>query len=97
MGTGWTPLGGTCGSICLGMFRSFKILSSHCSVARSIISVREALVTSVACTVPPVRLYSSHVSMVPNKASPACRGDARHTAGQRDVVRRSVRCGAVGR
>jgi hypothetical protein len=47
--------------------------------------------------VPPVRLYSSHVSMVPNKASPACRGDARHTAGQRDVVRRSVRCGAVGR
>ena len=44
------------------------------SVLRSISIVRDALVTSVACTppsVPPVRFHSTQVSMFPNASWPA--------------------------
>ena len=45
------------------------------SVARSMRRVREALVTSVACTderTPPVRFQSSQESIVPKASSPLC-------------------------
>jgi hypothetical protein len=53
---------------------SEAISSSHCNVSRSISMVRDALVTSVACTPPlgpPVRFHSVHVSVLPNSRSPA--------------------------
>mmetsp|Transcript_25821 Transcript_25821/g.65398 ORF Transcript_25821/g.65398 Transcript_25821/m.65398 type:complete len:224 (-) Transcript_25821:140-811(-) len=53
--------------------------SCHCAPARSIRSVREALVTSVTWRVvpptpfaPPVRFQISHESIVPTSAVPAC-------------------------
>ena len=47
--------------------------SSHSSVFRFISIVRLALVTSVACmppSLPPVRFQMTHVSALPNTASP---------------------------
>ena len=48
---------------------SSRLGSCQSSVSRSISSVRDALVTSVACS--PVRFHSTQVSIVPNASSPA--------------------------
>lgn len=57
------------GSIPAGIFRSASTTSSHCNEVRFIKLVREALLTSVACSRPAVIRYSSQVSMVPKIAS----------------------------
>ena len=57
-----------------GTPKSARMSSRHSSVFRSMKSVREALVTSVACTPPsgpPVRFQSTHESVVPKMRSPA--------------------------
>ena len=51
--------------------------SSQSTVSRLRHSVREALVTSVACTRPPVSFHTSHASTVPNASA---RSSARRVA-----------------
>jgi hypothetical protein len=61
------------GSMARGMSKIRSSSSSHCSVARFISIVRLALVTSVAWTppsLPPVSCQMTHVSGLPNTASP---------------------------
>jgi hypothetical protein len=60
----------TAGSISRGMPSTPSISASQSTVFRSRHSVREALVTSVACTRPPVSFQSSHASTVPNASAP---------------------------
>ena len=62
------------GSMEVGMPMSAQIRVFQSRVSRFMSMVREALVTSVACTppaVPPVRFHSTQVSMVPMSRSPA--------------------------
>ena len=53
-----------------GTSNSFSSSGSHACVRRFISDVRLALVTSVACTAPPVSFHSSQVSTVPAASSP---------------------------
>mmetsp|Transcript_32599 Transcript_32599/g.77062 ORF Transcript_32599/g.77062 Transcript_32599/m.77062 type:complete len:221 (-) Transcript_32599:103-765(-) len=71
------------------------VSSCHCAAARSIIKVREALVTSVTWRVvpptplaPPVRFHTSHESTVPTSAVPA-RSPSR-TSGTFSMSQRSL-------
>ncbi len=57
-----------CGSIARGTPNAPSSSSSQSRVVRSISSVRDALVTSVACS--PVRFHSSQLSGVPKSSSP---------------------------
>ena len=62
------------GSSARGTSNAASSSSSQSSVSKSMSCVRLAFVTSVKCTppaAPPVRFQSSHVSIVPNSASPA--------------------------
>ena len=62
------------GSMDTGIPMSAQISSFQSRVSMFISSVREALVTSVACTppcAPPVRFHSTQLSMVPASSSPA--------------------------
>ena len=63
-------LGTIVGSTARGTLNIVSISSSQASFARSISRVREALVTSVACTAPLVRRCTRNVSMVPKASSP---------------------------
>ncbi len=65
----------TVGSTSRGTPSSVSISSDQASVLRSSSSVREALLTSVAWTAPPVSRHTRKVSTVPNASSPrAARG-----------------------
>ena len=78
--------------------RSAPRPSAH--VARSISSVRDAFVASVAWTAPPVSLYSSQLSTVPSISVPAPpRVAHRRPVGQRpdDLRRREIRDRAPAR
>ena len=64
----------------------------HAPAPRSIIIVRDALVTSVTCFVPappapPVRFHASHESTVPKSAVPP--STAAFTAGRLSIIHRS--------
>lgn len=59
------------GSIARGTPNKSSISPAQSPVSRFMSMVREAFVTSVACTAPPVRFQMSHVSTVPNSRSPA--------------------------
>ena len=61
----------TSGSIERGTLKSFSRSSSQAPLAMSYSSVREALVASVACTLPPVSRQSRKVSTVPKARWPA--------------------------
>src|SRR5207302_1890214 len=61
----------TSGNIERGTPKIFSNSSSQSPVLISKSIVREALLTSVTCTVPPVRFQMSHESTVPNANSPA--------------------------
>ena len=61
----------TSGSTAAGMRNSASNSGSHAPSWMFSSMVREALVTSVACTAPFVRRQSSHVSTVPNASRPA--------------------------
>ena len=54
-----------------GMRKSRSKSSSHASVWMSKSIVREALLTSVTCTLPLVSFHTSHESTVPNASLPA--------------------------
>ena len=54
-----------------GMLKNSSSVLSHSRVLMFISMVLEALVTSVTCL--PVRLYTSHVSTVPNISCPTSR------------------------
>ena len=58
------------GKTARGTPKSASSSLSQARVSRSMNRVREALVTSVACTVPPVSFQSSAESMVPKQMSP---------------------------
>ena len=58
------------GSNARGTLKSCSSSSSQSSVARSTSSVRDALLTSVTWTAPPVRFQMSQLSMVPKASSP---------------------------
>src|SRR5665648_1160654 len=63
------------GSIALGMSKKPSSSSSQSSVCRFINMVLLALVTSVTCTpprTPQVRFDITQLSMLPNRALPAC-------------------------
>ena len=67
-------LGLMVGSMETGMPMSAQISGFQSRVSMFISMVREALVTSVACTppvAPPVRFHSTQLSMVPMRSSPA--------------------------
>ena len=67
-----TPLESTTsGSTASGTFRALRISLSHLRLRMLYIMVREAFEISMACVVPPVSLYTSHESMVPNINLPA--------------------------
>ena len=62
------------GNIDFGTLNAARMSSSHCRVSRSMNMVREAFVTSVACTpplTPPVRFQSTQESVLPKYRSPA--------------------------
>ena len=61
----------TSGSIDRGTPKSFSSSSSQSPFVMSYNIVREALLASVTCTLPPVRFQTSHESTVPNASSPA--------------------------
>ena len=61
--------GRTWGSMALGMSREERRVSSQSRAWMSKSMVREALVTSVAWTAPPVSFHSSQASTVPNRIS----------------------------
>mmetsp|Transcript_544 Transcript_544/g.1208 ORF Transcript_544/g.1208 Transcript_544/m.1208 type:complete len:347 (+) Transcript_544:148-1188(+) len=61
-----------------GMRRLCTVGSCQARVFRSMRSVREAFVTSITCAppwAPPVSMYMSHVSTVPNRARPSSAAD----------------------
>jgi hypothetical protein len=61
------------GTISRGIPNNSSSSSSHSRVARFISMVRLAFVTSVTWappSIPPVRFHMTHVSMLPNTASP---------------------------
>jgi hypothetical protein len=60
------------GSTSRGTSKSAQSSSSQARFSRSMSRVREALVTSVACTAPPVSFQSSALSTVPKQSSPRC-------------------------
>ena len=66
----------TSGSTLRGTLNSFSNSASQSPVRRLYSIVREALLASVTCTVPPVSFQMSQVSMVPNASRP-CRAKAR--------------------
>jgi hypothetical protein len=76
------------GSTCIGMPSASAVGACHVQVRKSIRPVREAFVTSVMCTPPPVRLYTSHESMVPNAARPSATASA--TSGECSSIHRSL-------
>ena len=62
------------GIIDFGTPNASRMSSRQLSVSRSMNMVRDALVTSVACTppsTPPVRFHSTQVSVVPKASLPA--------------------------
>jgi hypothetical protein len=61
----------TSGSMARGTPSSSSSSSLHASVLMSKRSVRDAFVTSVACTAPPVRRHNRYESIVPNASEPA--------------------------
>ena len=61
----------TSGSMDSGMPKRLRSSESHCRVLMLNSIVREALVTSVTCTFPPVRFHTSQESMVPKRRRPA--------------------------
>lgn len=63
--------GSTFGSMPIGTPMRSHMSASHRRVLMSISRVRAAFVTSVACSVPPVRCQSNQVSIVPKQSSPA--------------------------
>ena len=67
------------GSTCSGTPSASAVGACQVQVRKSIRPVRDALVTSVTWTPPPVRLYMSQESMVPNAARPSATASA--TAG----------------
>ena len=58
------------GNAARGTSKSATSSGSHAHVESDIKSVRDALVASVTCTMPPVSRCTSQVSMVPNSARP---------------------------
>gem|GEM_PF-5129219 len=65
----------TSGNIAREMPKSFNISSSHSPVRRLSNNVRDALVTSVACTRRPVNCHNNQQSTVPNSNFPASARD----------------------
>ena len=61
----------TIGIMDSGMPKKFSSSLSHCRVLMLKSMVLEALVTSVTCTLPPVRFQTSQESMVPKRSRPA--------------------------
>jgi hypothetical protein len=61
----------TSGSIERGTPKIFNNSSSQSPLPISKSIVRDALLASVTCTLPPVRFHTSHESTVPNASSPA--------------------------
>ncbi len=97
------PVSRISGRIARGISNAASRSSSHSRRCRSNSIVRDALVTSVACTAPPVSRHSRKLSIVPNAISPAsarCAQPGDRVEQPADFRRREIRvddeAGATG-